>query len=659
MIDENQILKRAVDSLASVCDGAADLDHHGYNKIDAHFGHKLASVDFEKWSPRQRRAAWRMLGKYRGQLQGVFGIDYTAIPEPPKPEGNHVPRRIGLSGNRFAVTFPYDPALVSQARDLPGRKFDGASKSWSTPASLDTAEAVIKFAVANSFEIDEAVIEKIEQLSESHIESVQASRAEDASIDVAGLGGELRPFQRAGVAYALAKKRTFIADEMGLGKTIQALATIHAAQAYPALIVCPASLKLNWKREIEKWLPGKSIAVLNGKNHVEDFKADLVVINYDNLKKNLDALEAVGFKAIVADESHYAKNYKAQRTEVLKALCAKREYRLFLTGTPLLNRPQELLSQLGAMGRINDLGGFWPFAKRYCQEYQPRWGWDMSGAAHLDELNEKLRAICYVRRNKADVLKELPAKQRATVPVEISNRSEYQRAERELIACLRDQAAQDKAFLESIKDLSENEQKAAKNARADDAAEKAARAERLVKIEALKQVAARGKLEAVKEWIESFIETGEKLVIFAWHREIVNGLAETFKCDSITGETPLDKRQAAVDKFQDDPETKIICLNVQAGGVGITLTAASNVAFVELGWTPTVHDQAEDRCHRIGQASQVTAWYLLANDTIDQTISDLIESKRAIVDAATEGEGQAKQASVMNELIKKLTSEEG
>ena len=302
------------------------------------------------------------------------------------------------------------------------------------------------------------------------------------------------------------------------------------------------------------------------------------------------------------------------------------------------------------------MGGFWNLAKRYCQAFQSRWGWDMSGAAHLDELNEKLRATCYVRRNKKDVLTELPPKQRAEVPVQISNRAEYTRAEHELIAWLRDRAQQDKNFLASIRDLPEEEQKARKEARADDVAQKTQRAEQLVKIEALKQVAARGKLEAAKEWIESFLETGEKLVIFAWHREIVNALAEMFSCDSITGETSLEKRQAAVDRFQSDPNCRVIALNVQAGGVGLTLTAASNVIFLELGWTPAVMDQATDRVHRIGQTNSVTAWYLLAEQTIDEDISELIESKRQIVNAATDGDfnKKAESANILSEVIMRL-----
>jgi hypothetical protein len=150
-------------------------------------------------------------------------------------------------------------------KELPGRKFDGASKKWTVPANASAVEPLFKFYQQYDFEIDGTALNLMAALTEKRAERIESSRAADAEIEIVGLGGELRPFQKAGVKYALDTKRLFIADEMGLGKTIQALATIHAAQAYPAIIVCPASLKLNWAREAAKWLLGKSISVWNGK----------------------------------------------------------------------------------------------------------------------------------------------------------------------------------------------------------------------------------------------------------------------------------------------------------------------------------------------------------------------------------------------------------
>jgi SNF2 family DNA or RNA helicase len=630
---------------------ATDLNGIGFNKFDTPLGMRLAELPAENWTPRQARSAWRLLAKYRRQLS-VAGIDYNAIPEPPPAQTQSgTTRLIAANDKYFMVSFGYDPALVNAVKELPGRRFDGASKKWTVPANASAVEPLFRFYQQHNFDIDGTALNLMSALTEQRAERIESSRAADAVIEVQGLGGELRPFQKAGVSYALSTKRLFIADEMGLGKTIQALATIHAAQAYPAIIVCPASLKLNWAREAARWLPSKSISVWNGKAGIA---ADVIVINYDVLSKHVEALKALNPRTIVFDESHYAKNYKAKRTEAAKELAKGVEYRIALTGTPVLNRPQELISQLGIIGRLNDVGGdFWTFAKRYCGAYRDRFGWNMSGAAHLDELNEKMRATCYIRRNKADVLKELPAKQRSIVPVALSNRREYDRAESELISWLGEQAESDKAFLASIAHLGAAEQQAAKYARREETENSAAQAEQLVRIEALKQLSAAGKLEAVIDWIESFIDS-DKLVVFAHHIDIVNAIAARFNAPAITGSTPLDKRQEYVDRFQNDPDCKLIVLNIRAGGVGLTLTAASNVAFIELDWTPAAHDQAEDRCHRIGQTDAVNVWYLLADNTIDMEINALIDQKRAVVDAATDGSAEAQRSGVMNDLIKRL-----
>lgn len=557
-----------------------------------------------------------------------------------------------ISGKKLIFEYDYNPALNEVVKRIDAKFRKTPAPHWYLNISPETIEKALETAKTHGFHIEPEVTEAAAALVQKQQENLEASKAEDAKIIVENLGGELRPFQRGGVAYASANKRTFIADEMGLGKTVEALATLEAANAYPALIVCPASLKLNWEREAKKWLPGRTVSVTNGKKG--DFTADILIINYDILGKNKADLIARNNKAVVLDESHYIKNHKAQRTAHAKEIAKGAEIRLCLTGTPVLNRPQELLSQLGFLGRLDDLGGFWNFAKRYCNAHQTRFGWDFSGAAHLDELNEKLRQNCYIRRNKADVLKELPAKQRSILEVEIDNRREYGKAERELITWLGEQAAADKEFLASIAGLPEDEQKKAKANRAMSAEAKAGRAEQLVRIEALKQLGAKGKMKAVTEWVESFLETGEKLVLFAHHQSVINDLAEKFNALTVTGQTPMEKRQEYVDRFQNDPDCNLIVLNIRAGGVGLTLTAASNVAFVELDWTPAAHDQAEDRCHRIGQENSVNAWYLLARDTIDQDIYSLIEKKRQVVDAATEGAETEETASILKGLLAKL-----
>ena len=561
-------------------------------------------------------------------------------------------RRVVLRNDgQFGVVFK-DPdtstfrEILAQVKDIPGAQFEGASKSWIVPATPHAVQKFQVFLKTHGFKVppdaQAKIMEHVGRIEEVR-QNLAGSHAMDAEIDVHGLGGELRHFQRAGVAYAVRNKRVMIADDMGTGKTIQALATCQAIGAFPAVVVCPASLKINWYREAIKWLPGKRVSLWDAKG---GWPGDVMIINYDVLLKQVASLRARAPKAVIFDESHYLKSRKAKRTNAAQELTLNVDVRLCLSGTPILNRPEELVTQLELLGRLEEFGGWWRFVRRYCGAHRGRFGMDTSGARNLEELNERLRATCFIRRRKADVLKELPPKQRSVVPLEIDNRSEYQKAEQDLIRWLREQAAKEEG------DLLASAAERAAQTEADIA--RKMQAEQLVRIQALKRLAARGKMEGVVEWVTDFMESGEKLVIFAHHVEIVEELGRRFKAPIITGQTDLTARQSAVDRFQRDPACKVIALNLQAGGVGLTLTAASNVAFVELGWNPAIHDQAEDRCHRIGQEDQVTAWYLLAEKTIDEQIQSLIDAKRVVVTAATDGEAPTGEGSIMEDLIKTL-----
>lgn len=666
--DEFIKLWHAARALAGMdADHAAQVNDIGFNKFDGRFGHTLADLPFERWTPRHLYAAWKMLKKYHRQLES---IGLWPLPEPPQigaVEEN--PNRILVTndGKFFVIQFPYNPTLVATVKTLPERKFDAHAKWWTVVARAGNVEALWKFANDWNFKVSQDALDRMAELHDEMKINLDASYAADAKgeVIIPELGGTLRPFQKAGVEYAIRNRRVIIADQMGLGKTVQALAAAAAAAAFPVIVVCPASLKFNWLNEATKWLPNKKSIVLNGKllTPTELALADVIILNYDILNKWLPRLAALPYKMVILDEAHYVKNYKAQRTEAAKLLLTGgklteevkmpgADYRILLTGTPILNRPQELISPLGMLGRLNDLGGFWEFAKRYCQARQTRWGWDMGGADHLDELNTKLRASCYVRREKSEVLKELPAKTRTFIPLALANREEYTNAEADIVSYAGERAANKEEFLAEIALLSEDQRKDAIDARAEDAATRAENAETLVRIELLKQLAAEGKLDAAIEWIEDFLENGEKLVVFATHKAIIRKLAEHFSAPAITGDTPIERRQEYVDRFQNDETCRLIILNIQAGGVGLTLTAASDVAFLELGWTPALHDQAEDRCHRIGQTDAVTAWYLLAQDTIDDEIFKLLEQKRAVFEAAVVG-GRiaADQQTILPELV--------
>ena len=479
--------------------------------------------------------------------------------------------------------------------------------------------------------VEEEALSLLQEVREEHAQSaglVALSAAEDAELEVPGLGGELKPFQRAGVSYLLRRRRAFLADEQGLGKTIEALATLQAAEAFPAVIVCPANLKLNWQREIERWLPGRSMRMLAGHSRASGpADAEVTVVNYDVLDVRLQELLRSGPRALVIDEAHYCKNPAAKRTRAVQKLAAgvpDGGLVLALSGTPIVNRPTELISQLRILGRLADFGSGRQFGTRF------------RGADAHQRLHWHLRARCYVRRLKRDVLPQLPAKTRAVVPVELDNEAEYRLAERDLLAWLRSQPL----------DLSELDAKVAA----------ALRAERLVRLNALKLLAARGKLASALAWIHDFCSSGERLVVFARHREVQRAVVERFPSAlHILGEDTPGRRDEALRAFQaeDGAGNQLIVCSMEVAGQGLTLTAASNVAFLELDWTPAKHDQAEDRCHRIGQRDAVTAYYLLAAETVDETIATLLERKRAVIEAVTDGREEDEEA-VVDALVREL-----
>jgi len=729
-------------------DRAGEQNQIGWNGYDSPFGHTLSGKAPLTWTPRMTEIAVKMLQKYVKQLARA-GFDVTTIPSVETYAANVQARAAAIitdeqerrarywrvdydaARKEFVVVTPYDPNLIPEIRGLPGRIWNPTGdKTNRVPAIASrSAQAVLDFATRHKLVISpdaaeiaaDLIAETAREIARVDAE-VAASQAESADFDVPGLGGVLRPFQKAGCAYIAAHAdRVLVADDMGLGKTVEALATVQRVLAESetsrAVIVCPATLKLNWLREAIKWLPEivtvegdlallgrwgrrrvRGITILNGMREIEmkladgspaivrcnDLRSRVLVLNYDILDKHmkmLRALKAEGvLRIVVFDESHYAKNVTAKRTKLSIDLATDVPARLCLTGTPIMNKPKELISQLNILNRLDDFGGFHAFVRRYCQvEYVGAMGsGPMADPVGLLDLNRALRATCMVRRRKADVLKELDPKIRTPMPLDITNREEYDRAEQALIAYIRERAAQDRGFRASLAAMDDADLEAASGLSLDDKtdrddliakaqaihaqdkAERAARAEVLVRIETLKQIAARGKLAAVVEWVEDFLATGEKLIVFVDHIEIAHTLATRFGAPLIIGDTPLAQRQKIVDAFQNDPEPRIVVMNIKAGGVGLTLTAASNVAFVELGWNPAVHDQAEDRAHRIGQTDSVTCWYFLGQRTIDEDIAELIEQKRRVVAATTDGILAARIAgeSILGSLVDRLMGHE-
>lgn len=387
--------------------------------------------------------------------------------------------------------------------------------------------------------------------------------------------------------------------------------------------------------------------------------AKMVVINYDVTKWWVPALSTIPFQMIACDEGHVLKNLKAQRTMAVQKLMNNIEYKYVVTGSPLLNRPNELIAPLTLLGRLEEFGGWYKFVREYCNAHRDRFGWNIRGhgdAKVMQGLHQKLRATCFIRRRKSEVLTELPPKVISTIEVDIDNRAEYAEAEYDIVKWVGIKAKEDKEFNDSIAHLSPEEQAVARRKRQLSAEYKALAAEHLVKISKLKQLVAKGKMKEIIDLVKTYQEAGEKLIVFAWHKDIVKMISDEFGCPMITGDTGEAERQRIVEEFQKNDEALLIAANIRAGGVGLTLTGTedrpcSNILMVELDWSPKMHEQAEDRIYRLGtRATSVNIWYVLGKNTIDEKIFRMLQSKAITIDNVVDGVIGPSTSSVMDEI---------
>jgi len=425
------------------------------------------------------------------------------------------------------------------------------------------------------------------------------------------------PYQREGIRQGLEWQRLIIGDEPGLGKTLQSIGIVDTADAYPCLVICPSSLKINWQREWEKFTDKHALVLDNGTRTTWPYLLSMrmhhvAIVNYESLRKyfvwdinggrkSFRLKDVVFcphiqlFKSIIIDESHRVKDPSAQQTIFAKGLATGKQWRILLSGTPVVNRPEDLVSQLSIMGRLNEFGGKGAFLARY-------------GEGHnLDELSRQLYDSCLVRREKAKVLTQLPDKTRCDLYVDISNRDEYNLAQADLAE-----------YLRQYKECTDWEIR------------RKMRMEALVRFMTLRSLSAKGKVKQAIDFVKVFLDSGKPLILFCSYHEIVDELCKAFpRAVRVTGRDSMMAKQAAVDSFQSGNSHLIIC-SIKAAGVGLTLTAASNVAFVEFPWTYADCCQCEDRAHRIGQRDNVTCYYLIGRGTIDHALYRIIQDKKSI-----------------------------
>lgn len=535
-----------------------------------------------------------------------------------------------------------------------GFRWNPELKHWWTPDPLIAAKlAPVTPETARKRETE------FEALTGEKRARIAESRAEALDIELPRPEGlQYLPFQRAGIEYGRKRGNTLYGDDMGLGKTIQVIGRINCDPSIrKVLIVCPATLKLNWMRELNKWLVRSyRIGITSGSRWLGNY-ADITIINFDILERHQEAIHSTKWDLIAIDEAHYLKNRDAKRTMVMFGIDKRQAKKLSLklertvephpgaqgrihvtaTGTPLPNRASEGYGMFHWLApEVPEFSSFFKFAKAFTGSFENGNGYDANGATNLDKLQELLRSTIMIRRTKAQVLKDLPAKRRVVIEIEpdltdSSLIAEEQEASEEFEAEL-DRL---RAAVELAKAGTDEEYKTAVGAL------KQAAGFAFTEMSRLRHETALATLPHAVEHIETALDGDptHKVVVFAHHGDVIDGLMEAMAKKGIgtariTQSVPVHLRQAESDRFQTDPDCRVFGGGIQSAGVGITLTAAWHVVFIELDWVPGNMSQAEDRCNRIGQRNSVLAEHLVLQGSIAALMAKRLVAKQNVIDSA-------------------------
>ena len=462
---------------------------------------------------------------------------------------------------------------------------------------------------------------------------VQPEKKLDRIIDYTPYG--VRPpmdHQKIAIEKLLANNKFILADDMGLGKTTSAVIASLESKARKILIVCPASLKINWEREIRNYTDRK-VLIVEGRKWGSTF--DFYIINYDIIKnyhttdKSEDSddyklLVNANFDLAIVDEAHYISNSTANRTRLLNDVLETIPKVWLLTGTPMTSRPINYFNLLKIVESPLTLN-WQTYVRRYCKGFQFSVGnrkvWNTSGASNLDELRERTKNVV-LRRMKTDIL-DLPEK--IVTPVFVELTSKMYDEELEEFTRISNDKKNDETISVTLN--------------------------RLMKI---RQLISYEKIPYTCELIDKCLEQGKKVIILTNFTMTLDMLHEKYKKNSVTldGRMSKDKRQDSVDRFQNDDKIKIFIGNIKAAGVGITLTAAEVVIMNDLSFVPADHSQGEDRAYRYGQKNSVLVYYPVFENTIEKVIYNILQKKKNVIDQVM-GDGEYSE-SFSKDLLKSL-----
>ena len=601
------------------------LSNKYINDKDLSFASSLYNQ--KTWSIKQAHAVHTLLNKCQNKLEKTIPKieDVKAVDPIWSAILTDKTVRLSFSSNDQNIFFK----TMDTIKEIAGRSWDQELKLWGIPLTLHNVKTIQKMGFEFDTELAAWYKDKIDPVKEAKRKEQVDPIKLATQID---LNDVMYPFQKDGLSYIEQKDgRTLVGDEPGLGKTLQALSYLKLhPEITPVIIVVPASLKINWQREIKKWINQESY-IVNGRKPTNDYAEEkLIIINYSIIEDHVAALKKLKPKCIIGDEIHAIKNNKAKRTKAFKLLCKNVPHVLGLSGTAILNRPIEIFNIANIL-QPEIFPSYYRFGQRYCNPVNNGFGTVYQGVTHSDELYSLLTEHVMVRRKKEEHLTELPDKQQTSILLELDTkqRALYNKAEQDIIRFIQEQKGME-------------------------AAQRASRAETLAKFNQLKQITAEGKTKETINWIENFLESDQKLVVFAVHKKMIASLYDKFKdvAVKIDGSCSSKQRQEAVDSFQNNPDTRLFIGNIQAASEGITLTAASNVAIIEYPWTPGALIQATDRIHRIGQKEACMVHYIVAVNTIEEDIIEALDRKTKIITAVLDGK-EAPDEDLLTTLIKK------
>lgn len=530
------------------------------------------------------------------------------------------------------IGFSYDPELVKEVKSFANSGFNPELREWYVPVHITTSAAVQKWLADHNFR--EGRIYTPSRRVVEYQEPPEVITADDvlAACKEISLKRTPRHYQAEGIAYMINHGNCINGDDCGLGKTGQAIVTVELMDVFPTLVICPASVKYNWKKEWQKWNPARTIGIVeSGRNYDESvWDSDVVVINFDILGERSTDKPKAKYKELlrkywgscVIDEIHFLKSEKAMRTRMTKKITKPIAHIWGLTGTLTQNRPLELVQPYQILRRFVEIfGGTLEFKFRYCDAKKTMYGFDASGFSNLEELHELLRMAGYVRRQKRDVLTELPPVIEQIVDAPISNAREYHHAEDDLLN-----------YLETI-DVEK--------------ASSAANAPHLVMLNTLRTLSIVGKMAFIKSYIQEWLESNEEkqLAVFGVHREPLQELADYFKAPVIQGGVSIENKQRIVDAFA-ARKHRLLFANIQSAGTGTDglQTHCSDMIYIELPDRSTDVEQTNARLERMGQTSTITVTYLLSPETIDVEMKETLDGKKMLTDIVNAGHSE-------NELI--------